>query len=64
MTAQGTSSTGSHWAGRPWQALHSLSDRTPLRTKLITALLALVALALPTRRVLRARPVEAIGLGE
>jgi len=46
MTAQGTSSTGSHWAGRPWQALHSLSDRTPLRTKLITALLALVALAL------------------
>jgi two-component system OmpR family sensor kinase len=46
MTAQGASSTGSHWAGRPWQALHSLSDRTPLRTKLITALLALVALAL------------------
>ncbi len=46
MTAQGASSTGSHWAGRPWQALHDLSDRTPLRTKLITALLALVALAL------------------
>jgi putative ABC transport system permease protein len=29
-----------------------------------TALLALVALALPTRRMLRARPVEAIGVGE
>ena len=46
MTAQGASSTGRHWAGRPWQALHDLSDRTPLRTKLITALLALVAVAL------------------
>jgi putative ABC transport system permease protein len=30
----------------------------------ISALLALLALALPTRRALRARPVEAIGLGE
>ena len=29
-----------------------------------TALLALLALALPTRRMLRARPVEAIGVGE
>jgi putative ABC transport system permease protein len=29
-----------------------------------TALLALVALALPTRRMLGSRPVEAIGLGE
>jgi putative ABC transport system permease protein len=29
-----------------------------------SALLALVALALPTRRALRARPVEAIGVGE
>ena len=29
-----------------------------------TALLALLALALPTRRMLRSRPVEAIGLGE
>jgi putative ABC transport system permease protein len=29
-----------------------------------TALLALVALALPTRHVLRSRPVEAIGVGE
>jgi putative ABC transport system permease protein len=29
-----------------------------------TALLALVALALPTRHMLRSRPVEAIGLGE
>jgi putative ABC transport system permease protein len=30
----------------------------------ISALLALLALALPTRRALRTRPVEAIGLGE
>jgi putative ABC transport system permease protein len=29
-----------------------------------SALLALLALALPTRRALRWRPVEAIGLGE
>jgi len=46
MTAQGASSVGSHGSGRPWQALRNLSDRTPLRTKLITALLALVAVAL------------------
>ena len=46
MTAQGASSTGGRWAGRPWQALHQISDRTPLRTKLIAALLVLVALAL------------------
>ena len=46
MTAQGASGTGSHWAGRPWQALHDLSDRTPLRTKLIASLLVLVAAAL------------------
>ena len=30
----------------------------------VSALLALVALALPTRRALRSRPVEAIGLAE
>ena len=30
----------------------------------VSALLALMALALPTRRALRARPVEAIGIGE
>ena len=30
----------------------------------VPALLALVALSLPTRRALRVRPVEAIGLGE
>jgi putative ABC transport system permease protein len=29
-----------------------------------SALLALLALALPTRRALRTRPVEAIGVGE
>ena len=30
----------------------------------VSALLALLALALPTRRALRARPVAAIGVGE
>jgi len=29
-----------------------------------SALLAVLALALPTRRALRSRPVEAIGVGE
>jgi two-component system OmpR family sensor kinase len=46
MTAQEASSVGSHGSGRPWRVLRELSDRTPLRTKLITALLALVAAAL------------------
>jgi len=46
MTAEGAKSTGRRWAGRPWQVLHEFSDRTSLRTKLITALLALVAVAL------------------
>jgi putative ABC transport system permease protein len=30
----------------------------------VSAVLALLALALPTRRALRVRPVEAIGVGE
>src|ERR1700747_2873483 len=46
MTAQGASSMGRHWTKRPWRALRALSDRTPLRTKLITSLLVLVAAAL------------------
>jgi two-component system, OmpR family, sensor kinase len=46
MTAQGASTTDRHWTKRPWQALHDLSDRTPLRTKLIASLLVLVAAAL------------------
>jgi two-component system OmpR family sensor kinase len=46
MTARGAESQGSHWAARPWQALRRLSDRTSLRTKLITALFTLVTLAL------------------
>jgi two-component system, OmpR family, sensor kinase len=37
---------GRHWTKRPWRALHDLSDRTPLRTKLIASLLVLVAAAL------------------
>jgi two-component system, OmpR family, sensor kinase len=38
------SSTGG--SGRAWQRLRALSDRTPLRVKLITAVLALVIIAL------------------
>ena len=46
MTAEGASSQGGHWGARPWQAVRRLSARTSLRTKLVTALLALVAIAL------------------
>ena len=46
MTAAGASSQGGHVRARPWQAVRRLSARTSLRTKLITALLALVAIAL------------------
>ncbi len=50
MTTAGASSRDSHsaghWTGRSWQAVQRLSSRTSLRTKLVTALLALVAIAL------------------
>jgi len=46
MTAAGASSQGGHVGARPWQAVRRLSARTSLRTKLVTALLALVAIAL------------------
>ena len=46
MTAAGASSQGGHVGARPWQAIRRLSARTSLRTKLVTALLALVAIAL------------------
>ena len=46
MTAEGAGFRDSHWAARPWQALRRLSARTSLRIKLVTALLALVAVAL------------------
>ena len=46
MTAEGASSRDSHWTGRRWRAVRRLSSRTPLRTKLITALVALVVVAL------------------
>jgi two-component system OmpR family sensor kinase len=42
MTAAGAGSR----AARPWEALRDLSDRTSLRTKLITGLLALVIVAI------------------
>jgi len=46
MTAEGASSQGGHLRARPWRAIRRLSARTSLRTKLVTALLALVAIAL------------------
>jgi len=46
MTAEGAGSQGGHWAARPWQAVRRLSARTPLRTKLVAALVALVIFAL------------------
>ena len=46
MTAEGASSQSGRVGARPWQAVRRLSARTSLRTKLVTALLALVAMAL------------------
>jgi two-component system, OmpR family, sensor kinase len=46
MTVEGPGSRTEPWAARRWLALRRLSNRTPLRTKLITALLALVIVAL------------------
>ena len=46
MTAQDARSQGGRQAPRPWRAVRRVSARTPLRTKLIAALLALVVLAL------------------
>ena len=46
MASKGAGSQEGHWAGRPWRAARQLSARTPLRTKLITALLGLVIVAL------------------
>ena len=46
MTAEGAGSQEGHWAARSWWTVRRLSARTPLRTKLVTALLALVAIAL------------------
>jgi len=46
MASKGAGSQEGHWAGRPWRAARQLSARTPLRTKLITALLGLVVVAI------------------
>jgi two-component system, OmpR family, sensor kinase len=46
MTTAGAGSQDGARTTRSWQALRDLSDRTSLRVKLITALLALVAVAL------------------
>jgi two-component system, OmpR family, sensor kinase len=48
MAAAGASNARGHWAARPWNAVRQLSNRTSLRTKLITALVGLVILALGT----------------
>jgi two-component system, OmpR family, sensor kinase len=46
MTALGADGRVGQRAAGLWQAVRQVSDRTPLRTKLITALLALVVVAL------------------
>src|ERR1700689_2094032 len=51
MAAEGASSRARRWTSRPWaaqrwRALLSVPNRTPLRTKLLAALLALVIIAL------------------
>ena len=46
MTTAGASNQGGHWAARPWRVVRQLSARTPLRTKLVAALVALVIFAL------------------
>src|SRR5262245_54673092 len=46
MMLQGAGTRISHWTVRPRRAVRQLSERTPLRVKLITALLALVTIAL------------------
>src|SRR5579863_9737832 len=46
MAAAGADSTARQRRMQPWQALSELNDRTSLRGKLITALLALVAVGL------------------
>ena len=46
MTSQGAGTRIGRWTIRPRRAIRRLSERTPLRVKLITALLALVTIAL------------------
>jgi two-component system OmpR family sensor kinase len=46
MTLEGAGNRAGPWFARPWYGLRRLSSRTPLRTKLITALLTLVIVAL------------------
>src|SRR6266700_2383923 len=46
MTTAGANSRDGHWTPRVWPAVRELSSRTSLRSKLITALVALVVVAL------------------
>jgi two-component system, OmpR family, sensor kinase len=46
MMMQGTSTWTGRWIGRQQRVIRRLSERTPLRVKLITAVLALVTIAL------------------
>jgi two-component system, OmpR family, sensor kinase len=45
MMSEEADTRASDWPARPWRALRDLNDRTSLRTKLITGLLALVIVA-------------------
>src|ERR1700758_2545397 len=46
MMFQGAGTRIGRWTRRPRRAVRQLSERTPLRVKLITAMLALVTIAL------------------
>ena len=46
MMLQGAGTWTGRWIGRQQRAIRRLSERTPLRVKLITAVLALVTIAL------------------
>jgi len=49
---------------KPWDALRKLSDRTPLRTKLITSVLVLVAMALVAISIATTYMVRAYLIGQ
>jgi two-component system, OmpR family, sensor kinase len=64
MTAEESGSRASDRVARPWASLRRLSDRTSLRTKLIAAMLALVAVALVVISIVGATFMRTYLLGQ
>jgi two-component system, OmpR family, sensor kinase len=64
MMSEEADSRASHRTARPWDAIRRLSSRTSLRTKLVTALLALVAVALVVISVVGATFLRTYLLGQ